>query len=215
MTYNPDIHHRRSIRLKGYDYTKAGAYFVTLCTQNKVCFFGEVFDGAITLNAAGQMIDAVWHEIPKFYPGIKIDVFQIMPNHIHGILVFVGAGPCACPDSEPGSSVLKKGPKIAKKTEPGQEPGQAQGPAPTLSVSDVVHRFKTMTTKKYIDGVKNDNWSSFDQKLWQRNYYEHIIRNEGEWHKVREYITSNPMKWETDQAYSNVSPAIKHIKSWE
>ena len=128
------------------------------------------------LNDAGQMVQAVWDEIPGNYDGVETDVFVIMPNHVHGIVVIVGAGPCACPNH-----------------------GQPRGVAPTvLSLPDVVHRFKTLSTKRYVDGVKQHNWKSFDKKLWQRNYYEHIIRDETELNKIREYIINNPLNWQTD-----------------
>ncbi len=177
---------RRSIRLWGYDYSQAGAYFVTICTQKRACLFGDIIDGNMVLNDAGRMVDIVWNEIPKYYAGIDIDAFQIMPNHIHGIIVIVvGAGPCACPDT-----------------------GQPQGVAPTtagLSLPDVVHRFKTLTTKRYADGVKQHNWPRFPGKLWQRNYYEHIVRNENELNRIRQYIINNPVKWELDRENPNGS----------
>ncbi|MBN1595135.1 transposase [candidate division FCPU426 bacterium] len=194
MKYSPQIHQRRSIRLKGYDYSKAGAYVVTICTQNRECLFGNIEEGEMRLNDAGQMVQKVWDEIPVYYGSINIDEFVIMPNHIHGIIKIdgadphkniVGAGPCACPIE-------------SKKT----REGQPQGVAPTdLSLPDVVHRFKTMTTKKYTDGVKQHDWPSFSGRLWQRNYWEHIIRDEPELNRVREYITNNPGKWELDNLF--------------
>jgi putative transposase len=212
MTYNPDIHHRRSIRLQGYDYTSAGAYFITICIQNRECLFGNIIVGAtpracteMVLNQAGNMIQTVWDEIPIHYPGIEIDEFVFMPNHIHGIIVIgaVGATPCGCPVlssrgcPDPGTG--------ASGENDGQAwgPGQAQGPAPTmntgaLALGDIVHRFKTMTTKRYADGVKQSGWQSFAGKLWQRNYWEHIIRNEMELNRIREYINDNPTQWESD-----------------
>jgi len=93
MKYDPAIHHRRSIRLQGYDYSQAGAYFATICTQNRECLFGEIVNGEMWLNDAGKMIQAVWDEIPAYYLGIDIDSFIVMPNHIHGIVVIVGAAP--------------------------------------------------------------------------------------------------------------------------
>jgi len=176
------IKKRRSIRLKGYDYSREGAYFVTICGQNRKCLFGEIVNGKMVLNDAGRMVESVWNEIPKYYPGIDIDVCQIMPNHIYGIVVIVGAGPCACPDTGQPRNM-----------------GQPQGVAPTMSLSDVVHRFKTMTTKRYIDGVKQNGWPTFPGKLWQRNYYEHIIRDENELNRIREYIINNPAQWEFDR----------------
>ena len=173
---------RRSIRLQGYDYSQAGAYFVTICTQNRECLFGEIVDGEMRLNDAGKMIQVVWDEIPAYYPGIDIDSFIVMPNHIHGIVVIVGAAPRGRPESAYSP-----------------QNGQAQGPAPPgLTLPDMVHRFKTMTTKRYADFVKQNGWPPFPGKLWQRNYWEHIVRNEPELNRIREYIHNNPAQWELD-----------------
>ena len=98
MRYNPDKHHRRSIRLKEYDYSQTGAYFITICTQDRQCLFGEIVDNEMVLIDAGQMIQNVWNELPIYYPGVGINAFQIMPNHIHGIVI-VGADPRVCPDN--------------------------------------------------------------------------------------------------------------------
>jgi putative transposase len=148
-----------------------------------------------------------------------------MPNHIHGILVIgavVGATPRGCPVLSargcPVSSPQKNGHKHGEPDQCGQvcengyengqaqgdqEGGQARGPAPTgntgaLSLGDIVHRFKTMTTKRYVDGVKQSGWRSFAGRLWQRNYWEHVIRNEMELNRIREYIRDNPAQWEDD-----------------
>jgi len=188
MRSHPERHHRRSIRLKGYDYRQAGAYFVTICTQDRAFLFGQVVHDEMQLNDAGKMVYDVWNDLPAFYPGVQTDAFIVMPNHIHGIIILVGADPRACPDSGPRAC-------------PGQpqELGQPQGVAPTLGLPDVVHRFKTMTTKRYADGVKRFGWEPFRGRLWQRNYYEHIIRNEESLNRIREYILTNPMRWELDR----------------
>ncbi|MBI4309126.1 MAG: transposase, partial [Candidatus Omnitrophica bacterium] len=158
-----NAHNRRSIRLKGYDYAQAGAYFVTVCEHNRECLFGKIADGEMALNNAGRMIQNVWDEIPKHYPDIDIDQFQIMPNHIHGIVVIVGAGPRACPDNAQPSINRQPLPDNGKP----RIDGQPRGVAPTvLSLCDVVHRFKTLTTKKYCDGVKHHWWPTFNGKLW-------------------------------------------------
>jgi len=180
MGFDPDKHHRRSIRLRGYDYTDTGAYFVTICAQGRECLFGDTANGALRLNDAGRMVQAVWGELPTNYPGVETDAFVVMPNHVHAIIVFVGAAPCDRPDD-----------------------GQPQGVAPTLSLPDVVHRFKTMTTKRYVDGVKLMGWTPFRGHLWQRNYYEHIIRDETELGRIREYITTNPARWAVDRENPN------------
>lgn len=87
MNYNPNIHHRRSIRLRGYNYSQAGAYFVTICTQHRLCLFGEIVDRTMMLNVAGQMVETVWQELPHRFPQIVMDAFVVMPNHMHGIIV--------------------------------------------------------------------------------------------------------------------------------
>ena len=136
------ISHRKSIRLKGYDYSTEGAYFVTICTNNWHYLFGETVKGEMIVNDAGQMIVDIWRQIPARYPGNDINEFIVMPNHVHGI-IFVGAGPRACPEN-----------------------GQPQGVAPTnLSLPDIVHRFKTLTTKRYSDAVKQKGWLPFEGKL--------------------------------------------------
>ena len=181
MRFDPAIHHRRSIRLKDYDYSQTGAYFVTLCTQSRAFLFGEIMDGKMCLNDVGRMIQSVWDELPQHYPGIVIDAFVVMPNHIHGILVLtlVGAGPCACPSA--------------------RVEGQPQGVAPTMLLSDVVHSFKSFTTTRYRQGVTRKGWPAFAGRLWQRNYYEHIIRNEDELNGIRPYIDDNRLRWEMDR----------------
>ena len=187
--YHPNRHHRRSIRLRGYDYTRPGAYFVTICIKNRLCLFGDVVGGQMGLNDAGKMVQTTWCEIPDHYPGIDMDTFVVMPNHIHGIIIIVGATPCGCP-------FLRGCPYPGACSEL-QAMGQPRGVAPTgsLSLPGVVHRFKTLTTRRYIDGVKQYGWPRFDGKLWQRNYYEHVIRNDESMARIRQYISDNPVRW--------------------
>jgi REP element-mobilizing transposase RayT len=216
--YDPEVHHRRSVRLKGYDYSATGAYFVTICVHNRACLLGQIADGKMILNDAGNMIARIWNEIPQYYPGIQIDAFQAMPNHVHGIVWIVGAGPSACPGDRQGSSLDKRVQEQEYKETGIQEDilgsheglrwrargdeGQPRGAAPTrMSLGDVVLRFKTLTTKHYIDGVKQNRWAAFDGKLWQRNYYEHIIHGDRPLRKIRKYITDNPMAWQMDQLH--------------
>ncbi len=176
-TLDPFRHHRRSIRLKDYDYSQAGAYFVTICAQNRECLFGEVAPGAeLRLNDAGDMIARWWDELSNKYPAFCPDAFVVMPNHIHCIVVIADAG------GQPP-------------VEEGQLPfGYARGRlrvAPTydaapLTLGDMIDWFKTMATNEYIRGVKQRGWKPFNKKLLQRNYYEHIIPNERELNAVRE-----------------------------
>jgi REP element-mobilizing transposase RayT len=187
--FNPEIHDRRSIRLRGYDYTHPGIYFVTICTKDRKCLFGEIRNGQMQLNGAGVMVKSTWDEISTHYPNIRTDTFIVMLNHIHGIMIIVGATPCGCPLLEVGQT----------SGQPLPTSGQPQGVAPTgLSLSDGVHRFKTMTTRRYVDGVKRNQWPPFPGKLWQRNYYEHIVRDWVDLHRIRRYILNNPIQWELD-----------------
>lgn len=163
VKYNTDMYPRRSIRLQGYDYSRAGAYFVSICMQNRECLFGKIINGEMVLNDAGNMVAKWYCEIENKFPDIKTDEFICMPNHVHFIVVNVGADLRVCPD--------KSGEHIGS------------------PLHGVVQWFKTMTTNEYIRGVKQHGWPSFPGKLWQRNYYEHIIRDEQELNKIREYIT--------------------------
>ena len=218
MTHDQAKHCRRSIRLQGYDYSQPGAYFVTICTQNYAYLLSGIVDGEMVLNEAGQMVQGVWDELPMHYPGIETDAFIIMPNHVHGIIVIqpsaVGAGPRACPGGEAPSS--NAGPSSPAAESP--HLGQPQGVAPTktMALADVVHRFKTLTTKRYTDGVKHNGWKPFPGRLWQRNYWEHVVRDDRELHRIREYIVNNPAKWESDRLYapsSKLPPVVRERAS--
>jgi putative transposase len=165
MTFNPKIHKRRSIRLKGYDYSQTGLYFITICTQNKECFFGDITGGEMVLNNVGIMVENQWLNLQNRYQYIELHEYIVMPNHIHGIIQIVG--------------------------------GQPQRITPT--VGDIVGAFKSLVTNEYIRNVKQNNWQRFNGKLWQRNYYEHIIRDEKSFLQIAEYIQTNPLKWQDDK----------------
>jgi putative transposase len=253
--YQPAIHHRRSIRLRGYDYSLAGAYFITICTHHRESLFGDIVNGAMLLNDPGRMVQTVWGQMPIHYHGIITDEFVVMPNHIHAVAIIVGAGPCACPIiSGPRACPIVSGPCACppractdhgqpSEQKPGDPPqgghprgkGHPRGGAPTtlsqpdaagrggrtLSLPDVVHRWKTMTTRRYADGVTNSGWQPFHGRLWQRNYWEHIIRNETELNRIREYILNNPTQWESDRLHGQAAdheihePAAKYgLEPW-
>ena len=117
LKFNPDIHHRRSIRLDGYDYSRGGVYFFTICTQNRECVFGEILDGAVLLNDAGEMICKWWVEMLSKFPLVESDEFILMPNHLHGIVTIdVGAALCGRPDTDTGSSHAEGRPHRAAPT---------------------------------------------------------------------------------------------------
>jgi len=222
-SYDPKIHHRRSIRLPKYDYSQPGFYFITLCTQNRLHLFGEISDDIMVLNDAGKMIHRIWNEIPIHYKPFAIHNFVVMPNHIHGILEITSiTGPRACPDSAnntcPNSltqtqpdTTTPDGSNIGDYNTGGYntEKGQPRGGAPTgpttnpatprtTQLSDIVGRYKSLTTKIYINGIHHHGWQPFNTRVWQRNYWEHIIRNENEYLKIVQYIIENPAKWAGD-----------------
>jgi len=177
------IKSRKSLRLPHYDYSQAGFYFVTICCQNKKILFGKVVGDEAQLNPAGEMIAKWYYKLETKFPGIRCREMIVMPNHFHCIIEIkhtasVGADPRVCPDFKPKDAHMG-------------------APLP-----EVVHWFKTMTTNDYIRGVKDLNWPRFDKKLWQRNYYEHIIRSENSYLTISEYIQTNAIKWQKDKYYT-------------
>jgi REP element-mobilizing transposase RayT len=221
MKYSMDLHHRRSIRLRNYDYANTGAYFVTACLNQRIPewqrnvgqtqhgmagqtsrqigqthrsaptmvnfdfpTFGTFENCVMVLNDVGKMVEKyilkIVNNADKFF-NIKINEYIIMPDHIHAIIInkptanIVGADLCVCPHEMCGC------------------PHGAN--THTVELGTVIQWLKTMTTTKYIQGVKQKNWILFNKKLWQRNYWEHIIRNEAEYSKIAEYIRSNPVLW--------------------
>ncbi len=200
-SYDPDKHHRRSIRLKGYDYSQPGAYFITIVTQNRECL--------LATPAVQQMVQQWWDKLPSKFTSAQADAFAVMPNHIHGIVVFVGADPCVRPLRVRPESAWGQGPTHGSAPTPtgrggptcppgiGRDQGPTHGPAPT--VGTVIQWLKTRTTNAYIRGVKQYGWAPFPGKLWQRNYYEHIIRSEQALAAIRQYITDNPLHWALDR----------------
>ena len=195
MNNTPGHHHRRSIRLKGYDYSQAGAYFVTVCTQNRACLLGNVVDGKTVLNDAGQMVEKWYRELENKYPFIIRDKFICMPNHIHFIVINVGADLCVRPDSgQTGVAHDQTGVAHDQTGVPRQMGAHIGAPLPAI-----VQWYKTMTTNAYIRGVKQHGWPPFAGKLWQRNYYEQIVRHDDQSNRIREYIVNNPKQWGFDR----------------
>jgi REP-associated tyrosine transposase len=179
-----DIHHRRSIRLQGYDYTQAGAYFVTICTQNRECLFGKVVDGEMVLNDAGQITQEIWNGLPGRFPTVELDQSVVMPNHIHGILILVGAQFIA-PNAPSHQGAINRAPTIGRRTTKG-----VINHAPTLG--EIIRAFKAATARQI-------RLAGLQEFRWQHNYYEHIIRDEDSLNRIREYIATNPLCWELDR----------------
>lgn len=176
-------YHRRSIRLKGHDYSQSGAYFVTICCQNRKCLFGEIIDREMVLNEGGDIASLCWREIPNHFPHVGLDEFIIMPNHLHGILMVnnsVGANNYS-PLQIPVTMTV-------------QTPRRASGTSRTIG--SIIRGFKIGVTKWFRQKTGMHN-------VWQRNYYEHIIRDEKELNHVRKYILDNPLQWQFDRNNPN------------
>lgn len=190
MKFDSEKHQRRSIRLQGYDYSRPGAYYVTIVTQNRLCLFGDVVDGNMELNEAGQMVAKWYAELENKFPDIQCDAFMCMPNHVHFIVIKTDR------DNNVGADLRVRLVDEVKGAHIGA-PQQLQRENTPLST--IVQWLKTMSTNEYIRGVKQNGWPSFPGKLWQRNYYERIVRNDHELNRIRRYIDENPLRWELDQ----------------
>ena len=289
MTDNPEIHRRRSLRLKGYDYTQAGAYFVTITIQGRLCLFGEVVSEEMRLNEAGVMAYKVWAALPHRFPVIEIDAFVVMPNHLHGIIIInqpvgaslvdaqscddksivgaslvdaqscdnksivgaslVDAQSCdnksivgaslvdaqSCDDksivgaslvdaqsrddksivgaslvdaqSRDDKSIVGASLVDAQSRDDKSIVGASLVDTPTegnqgtnrFALGDVVGAYKSLTTVEYVRGVKTMKWPPFHGRLWQRNYYEHIVRHNESLEGIQQYILNNPGQWAFDK----------------
>ena len=194
MTYDPDRHHRQSIRLRGFDYTQAGAYFVTIVVRERDCLLGDIIDDEMHLNAYGRIVAAEWQKIPARFPHVTTDASLVMPNHLHGIIV-IGDGVGA---KHPPIEAMAYSKSLADASPPrptGTTPG---------SLGAIVQNFKSTSTRqvntlRQISGLP----------LWQRNYFERIIRDEHELNRIREYIFNNPLKWALDAENPNIARRSK------
>lgn len=187
MTYDPRKHHRRSIRLQRYDYASPGAYFITVCVQHRECLLGHVVDGEMQLNVCGHIVDDFWEMVPAHFAGgartlVAVDAHVTMPNHIHAIVVITGAG----------------------------EDGEGAATAPLRRTDTMIARpklgrivafFKYQTTKM-INEVQDTPGARF----WQRNHWEHVIRDERAYRKIRQYVENNPARWELDRLHPDAPP---------
>jgi REP element-mobilizing transposase RayT len=249
MTYDPEKHHRRSIRLKGYDYTQPGAYFITICTHGRECLFGEIINGEMHLNEAGQIVVQTWQDLPNHISNVQLDAFVVMPNHVHGIIIITDRAGVVGTGSEPARTTMGSGSAVDSDSTPGPgsaggagstagpgsvgvgsvgagsepapttttAPGSAAGsgpttgsgpvgagsepaptePAPTRSsygLPEIVRQFKTFSARRI-----NELRGTPGTPVWQRNYYEHIIRDEFSLSRIRQYIAENPARWDADQ----------------
>ncbi len=242
MKYDPHKHHRRSIRLPEYDYSQAGAYFVTICAWGREPLFGEICEGEMRLSAAGLIVEAEWKRLAHQFANVYLDAFVVMPNHVHGIIVIhgpVGATRPSPIETHPGTESVSNdalagmaGSPLQNDTHsgmvgatrhlpadthsgiepmpndvlpgPGGSPLRPRGGSPMPkgpgegSLGAMIGQFKSRATKRIWSLPEYDH-----VPIWQRNYYEHIIRNDAEWQRIYEYIQNNPLRWEKDQLHPN------------
>ncbi|MBW2050451.1 MAG: transposase [Deltaproteobacteria bacterium] len=190
MTSHKPPRRRNTLRLRNFDYSALGAYFVTICTQDRACLFGDIHDGQMVLNDAGRIVRDVWNELPEHYGHVSLDMFVVMPNHIHGILIL----------HDDRGVVVGAGFKPAR-TEPARTEPARTNPARTATTAikrhglpEIIRALKTFSSRRI-----NETHNTPGRKLWQRNYYEHIIRNDESLNRIRQYIMTNPEKWGQDR----------------
>lgn len=169
MRFDRHGHRRRPNRAPEYDYGSPGAYFVTICTKGRECVFGTVIDDTVRLTEAGEIVSQVWYGLPERFPSVELDAFVVMPNHIHAIVIIVGAQFIAPAASGSGTGAMNR--------------------APTLG--EIVRTFKAASTRL----IRTSTNPAF---AWQRNYYDHIIRDEPGLDRIRDYIAGNPGRWLED-----------------
>jgi REP element-mobilizing transposase RayT len=206
MKHDADKHDRRSIRLPGYDYAQVGGYFVRIVTKDRICLFGEIVDGELRMNGDGRIVQAAWDELPEHYPGVECDVFMVMPNHVHGIIVLA--------DDGGGVNDVGAGFKPARGVAVGPTSVRwGLKPAPTrIALSEIIRGFKTFSARRV-----NELRETLGVPIWQRNYYEHVVRGENELNRIREYIANNPPQWNIDRENPNPTElkSIGKRESWE
>ncbi len=157
--------------MPGYDYSSVGFYFLTICTQNALCLFGEIHEGEMKYNTASEMVQKWWFKLDQKFPELVLHEQTLMPNHVHGIIEI-------------------------NRDKYNEEPDEN-----ILTLGSVVKWFKTMSMNEYVRGVKQQGWQRFSKRLWQRNFYEHIIRDEEAYYEITEYIKTNPQNWGKDKYY--------------
>jgi putative transposase len=194
MKYNPDKHHRQSIRLKRYDYTSSGAYFITICAYQRECLFGDIVDGVVNLNQIGLGIQNHWQDLPNRFPYMDLDAFVVMPNHLHGIIWL-------CDDTARRDKAFVSACRMGVQgLGTNASSLQPHGTQPK-SIGAIIQNFKSISTRKI-----NRMTSNVGRTIWQLNYYEHIIRNAESLQRIRQYIHQNPLSWQQDQLHLDQPP---------
>lgn len=204
-----DLHHRRSIRLQGYDYAQASAYFVTICAYQRAHLFGRVVDEAMVITPWGQVVQECWDDISAHFPQVELDAFVVMPNHIHGIIVIMDHVPSGSGMTD-GRRLIGDGGGLACQTlteiqtpdqitvgrQPPTTPSAKYGKPIPGALGTIIGANKSSVTRR-ITRLPDPP----DHPIWQRNYYEHVIRDEADLNRIREYVQYNPARWSEDDLY--------------
>ncbi|GBD17371.1 hypothetical protein HRbin26_02291 [bacterium HR26] len=197
-------HHRRSLRLQGYDYSQPGAYFLTLVTHDRACLFGEVVDGEVRLSEAGQIAERCWLDIPNHFPHATLDAFFVMPNHVHGIIALSDAGKterCSPTGDRPVNTPADLW--TAEQVGADDHSPLPSFQSPSGAIGSIVRGFKIGVTRWFRQHTDSS-------RVWQRNYYEHIVRDEQSLARIRRYIADNPLRWADDPENPTVAD-----KAWQ
>ena len=185
MNPKPSLPQRRAMRLRGYDYSQPGAYFVSICAQHRKCLFGTIIDGQMRLNEIGEIVVECWNRIPQHFPSVELGEYVIMPNHIHGIIE--------------SNIVGTRSPRPIEAEHSTPPTVGARSPRPTgdsPALGKIVAYFKYQSTKHI-----NQHHNTPGTRIWQRNFYDHVIRDDTDLQRICQYIQDNPMKWALDQLH--------------
>jgi len=182
---------RKALRLANYDYAARGAYFVTVCCEGGVSRFGDVKAGVMALNDAGHAIGRSLTELVEGFQGGHLDAWVVMPNHVHFIVVL---------DGKPGRSTNEATVDVVPTRGVGRRGGGGEDVVVAPTLSAIVARWKSTTTRTYIDRVDSAGWPRFEKKLWKRSFYEHVIRDPNALNAIRAYIDDNPRRWQSDRS---------------
>jgi REP element-mobilizing transposase RayT len=188
MVFDANLHYRRSIRLKGYDYSQAGLYFITICTKNRECLFGKIEKGVMILNQAGKIADECWMNIQNHFPNVRLHEYVVMPNHVHGILEITNVADRMAVGTKKFSPVKRIGDESARAK------NRSLLHPPSKTVGSIVRGFKIGVTKWFHENTNIND-------VWHRNYYEHIMRDNASFQTITNYILNNPQKWDKDKFY--------------
>lgn len=208
MTAPPERRQRRSIRLRGYDYTQAGSYFITICVRDRLCIFASIVNDEVRLSSVGKVVADCWAAIPAHFGNAELDAFVVMPNHLHGVVVLE-------------SDVVAEGTACRAPT----ERVEGFGAPVTGSIPTIVRSFKSAVTKAINDDPRRGTacrafLADFlgpippgrIPSFWQRNYHEHIIRDERVLNRLRSYVAANPALWDDDSLHPDQAPQIPPLR---